>query len=126
MNKKGQVLVAFLLFLPLLFLFMSYFVDRGILAYQKRKIESTVSTTLYGALDHLGDSEAELSALVHNLLKKNIENLEVSVQIQQVVFHVQVKKRLEGLFDFIFSSNHLFICNYVAYIEQDQKIIKKE
>ena len=76
MNKKGQVLVVFILILPLILLFMLYLYDIGNLYYQKNKLKSSLKDSLTYLLNN-DTLESEKQAL--NLVEKNIKDVSVKI-----------------------------------------------
>ncbi len=59
MNNKGQVLVAFLLLLPLFFLITAFLFDFGSLSIQKRRITNIVEEALIYASKNKGSDTLE-------------------------------------------------------------------
>lgn len=69
MNHKGQVLVAFILLLPLLLMAVALIIDTGLLYIEKRRLNHVVSDTVEYGMEKNGVEEDTLK----NLLSKNIE-----------------------------------------------------
>ncbi len=77
MNQKGQVLVVFILLIPLIILFMFYIYDIGNLYYQKSKLKSALKDGLTYSLND-GDDKG-----VINLIKENVLNVKVNIEKQE-------------------------------------------
>ena len=68
-NKNGQVLVAFMLMLPLILLFLGLIIDIGLVFIEKRKIENNIKSVIsYRFESDL--SENDLYSAIDNLLNK--------------------------------------------------------
>ncbi len=91
MNKKGQVLVIFLLLLPLLFLALTFVYDMGNLYYQKAKLKSSLKdSAIYLLNSKTIDDETKTKAI--NLVKKNVAT--DSVQITNINNQVQLEGKM--------------------------------
>lgn len=97
MNKKGQVLVALLLLLPLLFLVIAFLFDFASLSIQKRKITNIVDEALvYASKNKISDT---LEEDVANLLYKNSnENITLQTIKEKEYFEIQMMVELKGMF----------------------------
>ena len=45
-NRNGQVLIAFMLMLPLILLFLGLIIDIGLVFIEKRKIENNIKSVI--------------------------------------------------------------------------------
>lgn len=87
MNRKGQVLVVFVILLPLFMMFIAYIIDNGIIAQNRVKLdELTKSIIIYALEDRSRTTEEVTEYIVKN--EPNLKNVNVlldeDVQIQLV------------------------------------------
>jgi Flp pilus assembly protein TadG len=75
LTNKGQVLVVFILLLPLLFFLSAIIIDFGIISIQKRKIENTIDDALTYALEEKDKDHLEEN--ITTMLKSTISNIDV-------------------------------------------------
>lgn len=98
MNNKGQALVAFILFLPVLFLLVGALVEIGdLLVYQKKLQSNSKSIALYG-IEHIDD--VNIKEKLDKLNQSNLSGVaEISINNDYVLVSVNEKK--ESVFSFI-------------------------
>ncbi len=124
MNKKGQVLVLFLILLPFLLLLIGLIVDLGIAYNEKRKIEHAITDSISYALDHIKEEEATVKINMTHLLKENIQDIyEIRMEIQEEKVYVSVEKRINPIF---FAKDHIIKLSYQGEVINGEKRIKKE
>lgn len=108
MNNKGQVLVAFLLLLPLFFLITAFLFDFGSLSIQKRRITNIVEEALIYASKNKGSDTLEEE--VATFLDKNIEE---SMALQTIkekdYFEIQMEIELKGMFKNILKGRYQYM-----------------
>lgn len=127
MNHKGQVLVLFVLLLPILLLLASLIIDTGISYMEKRKIEATVKDTVSYALDHLDDDINFTKKKMTDLLNKNIIDIyDLKIDIQNRIVKIQIEKRIKTIFSGIGKSGKTIKLSYKGKLEGSKKQIKKE
>ena len=74
MNKHGQSLIMFVLILPLISLFIAFFIDSTLSIMEKNRIDGIISSNMKEALDKdIRDSEK-----IKKAIKKN-EDMDVIV-----------------------------------------------
>lgn len=127
MNRNGQVMVAFILLLPLLCLLFIYVVDIGTMYIEKRSVENNVKETIYYGLKQEPLDESVRDKM-EQLLRKNVDditNLEVMVTNNNVKIHLQTHKKT--LFSMLLKKYAYDIeVSYQGYVENDKvKIIKE-
>ena len=96
MNNKGQVLVVFIILLPLVLLFITFIIDLGRLYTEKRHIENNIKSSITYGLNH---ESIDLEKKITSLLNDNIENIDVlDVEISSDYITVTIKKSYPSLF----------------------------
>ena len=90
MNNKGQSLIAFILILPVIFVFTTGLWEIGNISYINNKIkQETISIIKYG-LKHI--EEENINEKIHTLLDKNIEgNKEVKIETNEIIITINYK-----------------------------------
>ncbi len=102
LTNKGQVLVAFILLLPIFIFLSAIIIDFGFLSIQKRKITNTVNDALLYAYNQKGNDNLEDELTV--MIEKNVpelEQLQIYVTSKEVEIHItsKMKGTFEKLFD---------------------------
>lgn len=124
MNKKGQVLVLFLILLPFLLLLVGLIVDLGIAYNEKRKIEHAITDSISYALDHINEEETSLKINMTNLLKENIKDVyEIRIEMKDNKVYVRLEKRIDTIF---LPKNQIIKLSYQGELINGEKRIKKE
>lgn len=77
-NNKGQVLVAFVLMLPLILILMAIIIDFGIISLKKREVNNILNNTVEYTLENKDEEEIEtkLNFIIKNDLDE-IKQLEI-------------------------------------------------
>lgn len=117
MNRKGQVLVAFLLFLPVMILLISMLYDFGSIGLEKRKAASDIKEAITYGLKNIDD--VDIKDKIDNLLINNIDNIEKKeINIKSNIIEITITLKVEGNFEKMFDDN-LYKINlkYSGYIE---------
>ena len=124
MNKKGQVLVLFLILLPFLLLLVGLIIDFGFSYNEKRKIEHAIKDSIFYALDHMNEEETTLKINMTHLLNENIKDIyEIRIEIKNEKITVGVEKRMDTIF---LPKNHTIKLLYQGELINGEKRIKKE
>lgn len=126
LNSKGQVLVCFVIFLPILFMMIALIVNLGFFALDKRKIENTVKDAIKYGLKHIDENNIE--GTLQELVKQNIDDVlekDVLVIVDNSYVRVKVTKNYEGIFKYLSNDQTLKI-SYIGNIQDGKIIISKE
>lgn len=124
MNHKGQVLVLFILLLPLFFILLALLYDGGRLFLEKRKLDQIV----YQAVEYATTQENEnLENQVKQLIYKNDETLDsLTVNIDNDMIAVETSKKYHTIFSKVFVKQYTLHSKYVANKINENYIIRKE
>ena len=93
MNNKGQILIIFVIMLPILLIILSIAIDLGLLYVDKRNMDNNLKDAVIYYLNHKEDYLIEENT--KTLLNKNIKNLD-NIEINDNEFYVEItitKKR---------------------------------
>lgn len=88
MNKKGQTLVLFVIFLPILLIVIQMIINKNNMYYEKRNMENIAQEALnYG----LTSNNEEIISKINNFIDKNIE-CEKEIEINNNILKITLKK----------------------------------
>ena len=120
MNKKGQMLVLFIILLPLILMFVGFIIDTGYLYIEKRKVDLIVKDTVeYGIKNYHDTTEEEL----YELLKQNIDNInEHKIIKKDNTIKVSVLVQKDSVFSFIFNKEKYEISASYKGMYENNKI----
>ncbi|MBR2833156.1 MAG: hypothetical protein IKE75_01825 [Bacilli bacterium] len=123
MNNKGQTLIIFVLFLPIIFLLIAVVYDIGSLETEKYKIENEIKSTIEYGLNNIKSDNLEDE--IYNLLDKNIAGTKtIGVDSESIKINVKYKK--ESIFPNIIKDNYQINITYKGSIKDNKiKIIKE-
>lgn len=125
MNRKGQVLVMFIILLPIFFIIMTLLIDIGNLILTNNEINDVSYMVLEHCLDHL--NEEDIIDTSRELLKLNNKELNIeSFKIENNKVYLNVSYQVKGIISNIVNIKLFDINNkYEAYIKDDKKIIER-
>lgn len=125
MNRKGQVLIFFVILIPLLLAIVAFAVDIGHSYYQSNKLHSINRMVLKYGLDHIEDSDVRAKMI--DLLYKNdrkIDSYELTIDGNKIT--LETKKTVESVFGKAINIDFYYISSkYVGYINNNKIIIEK-
>ena len=127
MGRKGQVLVGFLLLLPLFLILFVFVVDVGFMKIAERSVENTIKEAITYGLKQEQLPEDEKQQKIETILKKNIDSiqtLEVTVTSEEIKVHVVVTR--QNIFGTLINQRIYKIDKtYKGYNDQKIRIIKE-
>ncbi len=125
MNRKGQVLVMFIILLPIFFIIMTLLIDIGNLILTNNEINDVSYIVLEHCLDHL--DEEDIIDTSKELLKLNNKELNIeSFKIENNRVYLNVDYQVKGIISNIINIKLFDINNkYEAYIKDGKKIIER-
>lgn len=125
MNRKGQVLVMFIILLPIFFIIMTLLIDIGNLILTNNEINDVSYMVLEHCLNHL--DEEDIVDTSKELLKLNNKELNIeSFKIENNKVYLNVSYQVKGIISNIVNIKLFDINNkYEAYIKDDKKIIER-
>ena len=124
MNRKGQVLVSFLLILPLLLILLVFIVDMGLMKVSVRKVEHVIKEAINYELKSSEISDSRVNDYIKNNLS-DIKDINIVVGTDNLKVSVSVYKK--SIFNsLIKNKNYTISKSYYGYKENDKiKIIKE-
>ena len=122
MNNKGQSLIAFILLLPVIFLFITGLWEIGNLAYINSKNDFEVKSALKYGLKNIDDEN--INEKLITILDKNIDGAnEVTVGDNEIIIRVSYKYK--SIFSDLIKKNNMEY-KYIGKKEKEKIIIEKE
>lgn len=127
MNRKGQVLVAFIILLPVLFIVFALIIDLGNLYIEKRKIDNNIKDVIEYSLNNIEENK-DLENKIKNQLNLNIDNIQyLDIKINDKIIEIKLEKTNNSIFSTILNVSNLKISShYKGYINDDKIVIRKE
>ena len=117
MNNKGQVLIIFVILIPILILVMSMIVNIGYLQIEKKNIDNTV----HDALEfYLNSSDTDKDILAKELINKNIATNNISIDETEFYVEISVSAPVKGILN---KNEDKYNVTYRGY-KDNLKIIK--
>ena len=97
MNNKGQSLVTFVLILPLIVLFIAFFVDSSLSKKKKNKLEGVIYDNLKTSLE----SDIRDVEKINDAIKKNVD-ADIIITINEDDIKINAKSKKKNIFGKIF------------------------
>ena len=125
LNNKGQTLVLFVIFLPVLILLLILVIDIGKVIVLKQELSGICEIVLDYGIDKINEENIidELNQLV--ILNKNdIDDFNLYIENEKI--YINLEEKNNGIFsNFINISFFDIYISYVGYIENDEKRIER-
>ena len=123
LNNKGQSLVLFVVFLPILLLIMILVIDVGNTIMKKEEINNVNYITIEYGLDNI--NEEDLDKKLVSMINKNIDDISmVNVNVETTKITITIKKDINGMLTDKLKIFELE-STYVGYIKNGKKIIER-
>lgn len=129
MNKlgnKGQALVIFVVFIPMLIMLGTFIVDQSISKYEKRHIDEVNKMAIKYALNH---TDSNMDNDIKDIIEKNandINDYNINIDDENNKITLTIKKEIPGFFGKIIGKDIYKIESiYTGYIENNKVIIEK-
>lgn len=94
MNHRGQVLVIFIIFIPIFTLVLSLIIDIGYLQIKKNNIDDVVfdATKFY-----LNSSDSDKEIITKKLINKNINTNDIHIEDTNFYVKISVNLNIRGI-----------------------------
>lgn len=122
-NNKGQVLVCFVLLIPIIFLLLFLIINLGLFSIEKRKMSNTIKSSITYGLRHI--DEENIEGTLKELIKKNIDEIEeLTVLVDNGYINIRISKNYKALFKHF--NNEKITLSYTGNIIENKIIIKED
>jgi len=123
MNNKGQSLVSFILFLPVIFILITIVWEIGNLSILKNKYENEIISTIQYGLKHLDNPN--LNDDLNMLLDANLDGSK-SIRIENNTIRINVTYKTNSIYTAVLKNKHEINMTYLGYIKDKKIVIDKE
>ena len=121
MKNRGQVLVLFILLLPIILLAFTFIIDIGLLSYTKKNVDTKIQTIIEDSLQHSLTEEQ-----IDGLLVQNIDNIESkTISQNDNSIQITIKVKLQPLFEHIIKQNRYEVAYIGKKVEDIIHIVRK-
>lgn len=119
-DNKGQVLVLFIIFIPVLFIILGMIINLGYLSLEKKIINNSIKNTLKYYLDNLDDTSVYDKS--YELLSKNVKDSNIEIIDSPTSVEITVTKIMKDKYSLNDSKQNIMIV-YKGY-KDDKRIVK--
>lgn len=119
-DNKGQVLVLFIIAIPMLFIILGMIINLGYLLLEKKIISNNVKDTLKYYLDNLDDTSVYDKS--YELLSKNVKDSNIEIVDSPTKVEITVKKTIKDKYSLNNNKQNIVIV-YNGY-KDDKRIVK--
>ncbi len=126
MNNKGQSLISFVLIVPIILLTLFMVYDIGNMVLLKGQLDNINYLTIDYGLDKLDD--VDLNNKLTEIINKNKDDIDkIEININDGEIKILLEDKIENKLSLINKFDVLNIkSNYVGYIQDNKKIIRKD
>ena len=99
MNKKGQVLVCFVLLIPIIIMFLGLIVDVGSNLSERKRIDNTLNSIISYSLKN---KEVVTEEMILENLNENLNYENVNIVLNEETIEITLTKNSNSVFDKLF------------------------
>lgn len=119
MNKKGQTLVIFIIFLPILVIVIQMIINKYNMYYDKRNMENIIKESIYYGLENIENENIENKLI--QFIEQNIK-CEKIVKIENNIITITLIKESDEIKKILGNGN--IKVSYKGYIENGKKKVE--
>lgn len=127
LNNKGQSLVLFTIFVPVIIMVGTLVIDVSYAKYNSRKINAIAKEVLDYGLTNIENNPYDEMV---NLIYKNDENIDeykIDIKEDEKKIDISLSKSAKGFFGSIVGKEiYTEKCSYTGYFKDEEKIIEKK
>jgi len=126
-DNRGQVLVAFVILIPIIIMLMVLIIDVGLLYTEKRNTENVVKDIISYGLDNLDLEEGILQTKLTKLVNANLNDVKLlNIEITENSIEINITRNKKSEFSNIYKDAKYEIkVSYVGNITDSIKDIRK-
>jgi uncharacterized protein (UPF0333 family) len=126
-DSRGQVLVAFVLLIPVILMLLALIVDVGFLYLEKRKTDNVVKDIINYGLDNINLQEVTLQEKITKLINSNLDDVQrLDIQIDANSIEINITRDKQSIFSNIYKdASYKIASDYVGDITDLVKDIRK-
>ena len=103
MNNKGQVLVVFIILLPIFLLILGFVIDYGMLSIEKKNVDENTYDAVKYYIENIDDIDIEDK--VKKILNSNLDNIDINISTNENFVEIIVNKEYEGIYKSLYDGN---------------------
>lgn len=125
MNKKGQVLVFFIILIPIFLTIAAFAIDLGYNYYQSNVLNNLNKMAIKYGMKHINDSNVRTKMI--DLIYKNNRNIdEYTLLIENNKITLVMEESIDSIFGKVINIKTYYLTSkYRAYYKNDVLIIEK-
>lgn len=127
MNNKGQTLVVFVIFLPIIVILGAIVIDVGRFAYETNRVNSINRMCIKYAYKNINNLDKEK---VYDLIKDNDSNIKtysLNISDDLTKIDMSITKDVKGIFSIILDKDVYRVkSNYIGTISNDKLAINRK
>lgn len=126
-DSRGQVLVAFVLLIPVILMLLALIVDVGFLYVEKRKTDNVVKDIINYGLDNLNMQDVTLQTKLTKLVNSNLDDVQrLNIQIEADSIEINITRNKQSIFSNIYKdASYKIVSDYVGSVTNLVKDIRK-
>lgn len=126
-DSRGQVLVAFILLIPVILMILALIVDVGFLYVEKRKTDNVIKDTINYGLDNIDLQEGTLQTKLTKLINSNLDDVQrLNIQIDTNSIEINITRNKQSIFSNVYKdASYKIVSDYVGNITDIVKDIRK-
>ncbi len=126
-DSRGQVLVAFVLLIPVILMLLALIVDVGFLYVEKRNTDNVVKDIISYGLDNLNLEEGTLQTKLTKLVNSNLDDVQrLNIEINSSSIEIDITRNKQSIFSNVYKdASYQITANYVGDITDSIKDIRK-
>ena len=124
-NNRGQTLVMFVIFLPVLIIIFAGLIEVSTINIEANKLDSINSIAIDYGLDNINDEN--IKDKLEELIKTNDNKIEqINIKLEDNKLNIELTKYKDSIFGKIISKeNYKIVSKYKGNIKEDKKMIVK-
>lgn len=126
-DSRGQVLVAFVLLIPVILMLLALVVDVGLLYVEKRKTDNVIKDIINYGLDNLDLEEGTLQTKLTKLVNSNLDDVQrLNMQIEADSIEINIIRNKQSIFSNVYKdASYKIVSDYVGNVTDSAKDIRK-
>ncbi len=126
LSNRGQSLVIFIVFIPLMIMIGTLIIDVGYAEYNKIKLNELTKMIINYGMRHINEDPYDQMVTLINKNDNEIDDYDIKIDNDNKTINVSINKTTKGFFGSIIGKEfYKEKCSYTAIL-QDEKIIIME
>ena len=129
MNNKGQTLVMFIIFLPVILILVALLINYSFISNLKLKLENNIKSTIsYGLnlkIDDANITNDEVKDKIKFLIDENLSYESLDIKVNDNSIEVSITSKTNGFINNITNFNNTIKLNYYGNIENQRIKIER-